>query len=333
MPTPNNQMQMILDAHAEMGPLPIENLDPVRARQIPLPDRAAVAVYGQHFIKKALAPMPLPVGRVEHRALGADVLLRIYTPKGDMPKGGWPSVVYFHGGGFVIATLDTYDASCRALCDGAHAKIISVHYRQAPENPWPAAVEDAFNAYQWVQENTRQLNLNPNQIAIAGESAGGNLATVVCLIARTQKAPMPVHQLLVYPVTDMANGVNSASARENANAKPLNRAMLNWFYGHYLQGEDAHHPSASPLLATSHQGLPAATVILAEIDPLRSDGEAYAKKLKEAGVPVNLKVFDGVTHEFFGLVGLVDEAAAAMKMACDDLKDAFEARLAPRKIA
>lgn len=325
MARPTSQMQEILDTLGQLHGLPIATLPPGVARQQPLPDAAARIVYGQHITKRALAPMPAPVGGIAHTMLpSGNGTLRVYTPIGDAPQGGWPAILYLHGGGWVIADLDTYDATARALCEGVGAVVVALHYRQAPEYPWPAAVEDTCEAYQWMLQHAGEITVDAARVAVAGESAGGNLAAVLCLIARTQQWAAPVHQLLVYPVTDVAHGIDSASAKEHAKAAPLNRAMLRWFYDHYLQGEDPQHASVSPLHARSHKDLPPATIVLAEIDPLRSDGEAYAEKLSAAGVAVNLKTFEGVTHEFFGLAGLVDEATAAMKFACDDLKRALE---------
>ena len=313
-PVPNRQMQNLLDALADLGPLPIETLNPDAARQIPLPDRAAVALYGQHLVNRALAPMPPPVGKVTNVTIpGVDdeLVARIYHPPGDAPEGGWPSVVYFHGGGWVLADLNTYDTSCRTLCVGAGAVVVAIQYRKAPEHPWPAAVDDAFAGYQWVRANTAFFGGNGAKVAVAGESAGGNLATVVALVARDKGAQPPLHQVLIYPVTDVARGSKSESAFENAAAKPLNQPMLDWFYDFYApQGVDRMNPYLSPLHADVN-GLPPATIILAQIDPLRSDGEAYAAKLANAGVPVTLKIYEGVTHEFFGLTGLVNEAAEA----------------------
>lgn len=326
---PTGQMQLVLDEYLKTGPLPIEELTFEIARLIPLPDRAAVAVYGHHFAKKALVPFPLPVGDIEHRILpgadGADILARVYTPKGDAPANGWPILLYFHGGGFVLANLDTYDSSCRALCDGANAVVVSVHYRQAPEYPWPAAPEDAFAAYQWLLANAAEIQGDSTRIAVGGESAGGNLAAVVAQMARDKTIAPPLHQLLVYPVTDMVNGPVSESALENADAKPLNRAMLSWFYDYYIpEAGDRTHPYASPSYAATLIGLPPATVILSQIDPLRSEGEAYAAQLEAAGVPVTLKIYEGVTHEFFGLAGLVNEATEAVALAVKNLRSAFK---------
>ncbi|HEY8965637.1 MAG TPA: alpha/beta hydrolase [Candidatus Methylacidiphilales bacterium] len=324
---PSRSMQLVLDEFESLNPLPIETLTPELARLIPLPDRAALAVYGHHFAKKALVPFPLPLGSVEHRLLpGAegDLLARVYTPKGDAPEIGWPLLVYFHGGGWVIADLDTYDASCRALCDGAECVVVSVHYRQAPEHPWPAAPNDALAAFEWVRDHAATFAGDPARIAVAGESAGGNLAAVVCQMLRDKGIPGPVHQLLVYPVTDLAGGPDSPSAIENEEAKPLNRAMLGWFYGHYApEPAQRGHPYASPLHAKSFVGLPPATVILAQIDPLRDDGQRYADRLGTSGVDVTVETFEGATHEFFGMAGLVHEATAAMALAAKNLRRAF----------
>jgi acetyl esterase len=326
MQTPTSQMQMILDAHQEMGSLPIESLTPEQARLIPLPDKAAVYVYGHHIMKKALTPFPVNVGKVEHALIPSqdtEIVARIYTPMGHSPKGGWPVLVYFHGGGWVIADLNVYDSSCRALCEGAGCVVVSVGYRQAPEHPWPAATEDAFAAVNWAREQATTLGWNVDLVAVGGESAGGNLAAVVSLMCRDQGVAPPVHQLLIYPVTDMIRGSNSPSALENATAHPLNRPMLEWFYGHYAGQSERTHPYLSPLYAQTHSNLPPATVILAQIDPLRSDGEAYAMKLMDAGVPTVLKVYEGVTHEFFGLAGLVNEATEAVALASKELRRAF----------
>lgn len=326
MKKPNHDMQAILDAHKALGPLPITELTPGQARLIPLLDRAAAAYYGQHFSKRALAPMPLPVGNVRHIQIpGGDggILARVYTPKGEMPEAGWPVIVYYHGGGWVIANLDTYDGSARALCAETEAVVVSVHYRQAPEHKWPAAPQDAYAAYRWVCDNAALVQGDETRIAVAGESAGGNLAAVVCLMARDRNEPLPLHQLLVYPVTDLAHGMQSPSAIENADAAPLNTPMLGWFYDHYLPATaDRQDAYISPLHA-SLRGLPPATIVLAEIDPLRSEGEGYADRLIASGIYVNVKTYAGVTHEFFGLGGLVSAAQEAMSYAAARLRNSF----------
>ena len=250
---------------------------------------------------------------------GGSFPVHIFTPEG---KGPFPVVVYYHGGGFVIADTKVYEASVRALAKHAKAIVVSADYRLAPEHTFPTQPEDAFAAYQWAIENARSFNGDPTRVAVAGESAGGNLATVVSMMARDQKAQLPVHQLLVYPVVD--NDMNNASYKKNANAKPLNKAMMGWFFRHY--GADPKSPYALPLKATSLKGLPPATVITAEIDPLMTEGKAYADRLKKEGVAVNYRHYTGVTHEFFGMAAVVPKAKEAQQFAADELSKAFNAK-------
>lgn len=253
------------------------------------------------------------------------MMVRVYQPAGEGP---FPALVYFHGGGWVFANLDTYDSSCRALTNAANCAVISVAYRQAPENKFPAAPEDAFAAYQWVLANGPALRIDPAKVAVGGESAGGNLATVTAMIARDRGAKVPVHQMLIYPVTrtDINLAGNYPSYAENMMAMPLATPALPWFYRYYLRTPaDANNPYASPLKATNLKGLPSATVITAEFDPLRDEGEAYAQKLKEAGIAATLTRYTGVTHEFFSMAGIVDKAKQAVAEAAAGLKTAFGA--------
>jgi acetyl esterase len=319
----DHQAQEVIDALNALHPLPVETLEPRVAREQPTPADAAVAVYGQHLLTRTMAPFPQPVGAVTHRQIegpGGPILLRVYSPDGE-PARPRPVVVYFHGGGWVIANLNVYDASPRALVNAADCVVVSVAYRQAPEAPFPAAADDAFAAYRWVCANAAALGGDPARVAVVGESAGGNLATGVALRARDEGVPPPVYQLLIYPVTDQTT-LDRPSQVEHADAKPLNTAMLAWFYGHYTPDPAQRaHPYASPLLADL-AGLPPATVITAESDPLRSEGEAYAEALRAAGVPVEHHHFDGVMHEFFGMA-VVPKAKEAQQAAGADLKRAF----------
>jgi len=288
----NAKMQEVLEQSDAFHALPLETLSPENARNLPTITDAYLAVIGGHVAKRAWAAFPEPVGRIEHQVIpgkGGEILIRIYTPKGakrTSGSAGLPVLVYFHGGGWVIANLDTYDGSCRALCNESGFIVISVAYRQAPEYPFPAAAEDAFSAYQWVLSNAESLGGDSPRIAVGGESAGGNLAAVVCLQARDQGFRLPIHQLLVDPITNSA--LDTASYLDNKDAKPLNERMMRWFWKDYLKNElDGTNPLASPMQAKL-KGLPSATVITAEIDPLRSEGEAYAEKLKQAGIPACL---------------------------------------------
>ena len=318
MATPDSQMQAVLTQLGTMGGKPIETLSPEEARKQPSPADAVMAL-----LKMQGKPAtPEPVTRVSNRMIAGaqgEIPARIYTPSG---TGPFPVVVYFHGGGWVIATVDTYDASARAIANAAGAVVVAVEYRKAPEHPFPAAHEDAFAAYKWVLTHTNDLNGDPDRIAVMGESAGGNLAASVSMMARDQHLQVPVYQVLVYPVANA--DTTTPSYTENANAKPLNKAMMIWFAQHTLKNHsDMTDPRFDILDAPNLVGMPATTVIMAQIDPLRSGGEAYAAKLNAAGVKVDSRAFEGVTHEFFGMGAVVDKAKDAVKMAAAGLKSGF----------
>ncbi len=250
-----------------------------------------------------------------------DLKGRIYKPEGDGP---FPIILYIHGGGWVIADLDTYDSSARALTNGSGAIVVSVHYRQAPEYKFPAAHEDAYGAYQWILKNGHEWNGNTKNVAVVGESAGGNMAASVCIMAQAEGIQAPVHQVLIYPVADTR--MDTPSYIENAQAKPLNAAMMKWFADQtFAKKEDASDPKVALLQAKTLKGLPSATVITAQIDPLRSEGQMLAEKLKADGVDVAYKNYDGVTHEFFGMGAVVDEAKEANAFVSSRLKAAFAA--------
>jgi acetyl esterase len=199
---------------------------------------------------------------------------------------------------------------------------VSSHYRQAPEHTFPASHEDAFAAYQGTLANAKSLNGDPKKFAVVGESAGGNMAAAVAMMAHKQNVQMPVHQVLIYPVAHY--GFDTPSYQQNENAQPLNEDMMKWFFSKYLksptEGENAW---ISLVEAKDLQGLPSATIITAEIDPLRSEGQMYANRLREAGVQVDYKNYDGVAHEFFGMGAIVDKAKEAVSQAGGNLKTAF----------
>lgn len=300
----------------------LTDMTPFNARQT-----SPLLIAAQTVLTKQGKPPLELVPEIKHLLIpgGArqQLLVRIYQPAGDGP---FPALVYFHGGGFVIANLDTYDSSARALTNAANCVVISVAYRQAPENKFPAAPMDAFAAYQWVLQNGASIKVDPARVAVGGESAGGNLATVTCLMARDRDVALPIHQMLIYPLTSTyfsTPSPNFPSYAENVNSMPLNTPALLWFYRYYLRrAADANNPYASPLRANV-EGLPPATVITAEIDPLRDEGEAYAQKLRDAGVAVTAQRFDGVTHEFFSLSGILDKGKQAVALAAGELKKAF----------
>jgi len=323
MSTLDKDAQAVVDQIVAAGMPPIPSLTPHNARMLPDVAQAALGVLGSKLTSRATTPIPEPVGAIAHQTIpsnGREVMVRIYTPEG---TGPFPVLVYTHGGGFVIFDLDTYDSTCRALCNAANCVVVSVGYHQAPEHPFPAAAEDAFAAYQWVVNNAATINGDPQRVAVGGESAGGNLAAVTALQARDRGIVPPIFQLLVYPMTNAA--FDTPSYQEHADAKPLNKAMMQWFWGYYLANPaDAANPYASPLRASSLSGLPPAMVITAEVDPLRSDGEAYADRLREAGVPVVQKHYTGVMHEFFSMPAVIDKAQEAVNDAAQALRQAFE---------
>jgi acetyl esterase/lipase len=223
----------------------------------------------------------------------------------------------------VIADLDTYDATPRALAAQTGAVVLSVHYRQAPEQIFPAAHEDAVAAYRWAAQNAGQLGADPSRIAVAGESAGGNLAMNVAIAAReAQELTDPVHVLAVYPVAGA--DMNTPSYQQNAQAVPLSKAGMEWFVRHVFENpQGAQDPRIDLVGRANLQGLPPVTIVLAQIDPLRSEGEALEQKLRQAGVDVQQRTFDGVTHEFFGMAPVVQDATAAQQFAVQRLRTAF----------
>jgi acetyl esterase/lipase len=310
-------MQAVLDQLAALDPKPIAQLPAAEARKQPNPADAVKAL----LKKQGKSTAPMPVGNVVNRTLpgpGGQVPVRIYTPKG---SGPFPVVVYYHGGGWVIADLDTYDASARAMTHLANAIVVSSHYRQGPQHKFPAAHEDAFAAYRWTLKNARSFNGDPSKVAVMGESAGGNLAAAVSMMARDSSVQLPVYQVLVYPIAGY--DLNTPSYQENADAKPLNKPMMEWFFEKYLRTPADGKSALIDLVHADLEGLPAATVITAQIDPLRSEGKELADRLKDAGADVDYKNYEGVTHEFFGMGAVVQEAKQAEKQAAEGLKQGF----------
>lgn len=313
-------MTRVLDALRALGPEPIEDLTPEAARRQPaLPDavRALMAEGGV---------TPAPDGVVAHdvRYSGADGDLpaRIYRPAGDGALR--PIVLYFHGGGWVLADLDAYDATPRAIAARTGAVVVSAHYRLAPEHKFPAAHEDALEAYRWVIEEAEALGGDPSRIAVMGESAGGNLAINVAIAARDEGLPLPTHQVLITPVAGV--DMETPSYQINEHARPLNKAMMGWFVGHALADAQAQEDPRIDLVGRADlSGLPPTTLITAEIDPLRWEGQALAEKLRAAGVAVNAVDFEGVTHEFFGMSEVVRDARLAQEAVARDLVAAFAA--------
>src|SRR5215468_7299404 len=303
------QAQAFLEQLAATGAPPLHELSVAEARQV------MVALFGTQGD-------PEPVGAVAERTIpgaGGEMPARIYMPYG---TGPFPVLVYFHGGGWVIGDLEAYDATCRALTNAAGCLVVAMEYRLAPEHKFPAAPEDCYAATCWVAANAAAIGGDPRRIAVGGDSAGGNLAAVVAQRARDRGGPTLVYQLLVYPVTNY--GYDTTSYRENADGYLLTRDAMVWFWNHYLRSAtDGDNPLASPLRANDLRGLPPAMVLTAEFDPLRDEGEAYAMRLQEAGVPVTLKRYAGAIHGFFSLGAVLDQGKQAMADAAAALRTIF----------
>lgn len=267
---------------------------------------------------------PLAMARVEELTIpidGAEIAARLYVPEG---AGATPGLtVFFHGGGWVLGTLETHDSTCRALAEESGSGLLSIGYRLAPEHPYPTAVEDCFAATRWASDNAKRLGLDGARLAVAGDSAGGNLAAAVTLMARDRGGPEIAHQLLIYPVTEHDFTTASYQAH-GAKGGFLSLDAMQRFWSDYLGGRD---PGEAPLAALLRRddlaGLAPATVIVAEHDPLRDEGAAYAAKLAEAGVPAELIEAPGMIHGFFGMTELVPDAERWVALAGSRLKTAL----------
>lgn len=300
---------------------PLEELTPQDARQqIPVQEAAKLLARNS-----GVAMKPTPVGKVIDGMTitsqgGVQIPIRIFVPAG---TGPFPVVVYYHGGGFVVATNDTYDESARHLCDDANAIVVEVEYRKAPEAPFPAAYYDALYSYLWTTQHIAAYGGNPNKVAVAGESAGGNLAAEMAIAGRDGLIPRPTAQLLVYPET--TTNINQPSDLQfTSNQLPLYYAELPYFNGFYVPaGTSMSDPRLAPI-NNNLQNLPPATIIAAEVDPLVSDGQDYYAALQKAGSPVTYQMYTGVTHEFFGLGAVVSKARQAELFGAAQLAASFK---------
>jgi acetyl esterase len=296
-------------------------LDQIAASSVPsienLPVGQARAIF-EAMSKNRVEPLAL--ARVEDRRIpgpAGEIPVRIYTPEGEAPL---PVLAFFHGGGWVIGSLESHDALCRAIARAVPAIVVAVDYRLAPEHPFPAGLEDSHAALVWIAENAASFGGDPARLAVGGDSAGGNLSAAVSLLARDRGGPKIAHQLLIYPATNLRG--DTVSMRENAEGYFLTRSLMAWFGNHYITHEQTLLPHASPLLAPDLAGLPPATVITAEFDPLRDEGEAYAARLRESGVAAEYACYDGMIHGFITMP-MFRQAGEAIELAAAGLRRSF----------
>jgi acetyl esterase len=307
------QVKGMLDAMSQMGLDHFERISDFTAPSL------------REALDAQRMPVPLAeVGKIEDRTIpgpdGNEVPVRVYWPVDTAPS--LPAVVFFHGGGWVIGGIESHDATVRSLVDQTGFVFVSVDYRLAPEHRYPAAADDCYAATAWVAANAASLGIDPARIAVAGDSAGGNLAAVVALMARDRGGPALAFQLLVYPCTDTATG-SYASYDENAKGYFLTTESMHWFYDHYCGDADRSHPYLAPMNADDLSGLPPALVITAEFDPLRDEGEAYAARLREFGVAAESVRYDGQIHGFFSMTSMIDRAKDAQAAAAAALRGAL----------
>lgn len=311
MPNLHPQIEKVLEAMARLDLKPIEAMTPVEARQ------------QMEVMAASRKAETLPIARVENRTipgLAGQIPVRVYWPN----VGGMrPAIVYYHGGGHVIGSLDSHDLVARNLCGGAEAVVVSVDYRMGPEHRFPAAVEDSFAALVWVHANAASLGADPERLGVHGDSAGANLAAVVALLARDNGAPQLRLQSLVYPVTDFRMETESYKSYATG-CGILTAGAMHWFRAHYLRTmDDSTDWHASPVLAPNVAGIAPAIVIAAECDVLHDEGLAYAERLKAAGVPVEYSRYAGMIHAFFGMMPAVDDALNAQRQVWAAFKRAF----------
>jgi acetyl esterase len=303
------QAQKVVDTIAALNLKPIKDSTPAEARESM---RTRTAGLGPVEDVPAVADHRVPVA-------GGEITVRVYAPAG---RGPHPVLVFCHGGGWVIGDLYTHDGICRSIVNAAGCAVASVDYRLAPEFRYPVAVEDSYAALKWVVASAARLGLDPARVAVGGDSAGGNLAAVMALLARDRHGPRLLLQVLVYPVTNHDFG--TPSYRENATGYMLTTEDMRWFWRHYLAREEqGAEPSASPFRAASLADLPPALVITAGCDPLRDEGEAYAVRLRDMGVAVTVTQYPGMFHGFLRMTRILDQARAALGEVAGALRKAL----------
>lgn len=317
-PTMHKEMIAVIEQLDSFHIPALETLTPVQARS-----QRSIQDAAKEVARLGGIPTPINLADTFGRDIpvtGGNVHIRVYQPRAG--SGAQPAVVYFPGGGWVIGSLNVYDPSARAIAEQSGAIVVAVDYRKGPEFRFPTAHNDAFETYKWVIANAGALNIDPARISVAGESAGGNLACNVSIEARRAGVALPRHQLLIYPVTQ--NALNTASYQSYAMARPLYPGLVKWFLETYLGNMNLSSDPRISLLKADLSGLPATTIINAEIDPLRDDGRLMELALRQVGVNVTRTVYDGVTHEFFGMGLVLPEARNAQAEATAAIRVALQ---------
>ena len=312
--TINPDAAKVVELIIASGRPPYPTIGHVAAREIFVASRAI------------LQPDPSPVGEVRDLAAtgpAGEIPLRLYRGQGTDASRPQPALIYYHGGGWVLGNLESHDGVCRDIANAAQCTVISVDYRLAPEAKFPAAADDSIAAAQWIHDNADALGIDRNRLAVGGDSAGGNLSAVVALYARDNGGPKLKLQVLIYPSTDMSSVY--PSYEEFAEQLPLTRTTMDWFVDLYLKqrATDAKDWRASPLHAMSLAGLPPAYVITAAMDPLRDEGEEFARALMQAGVAVETKRFDGQIHGFLTMGRIIKDSQMAIADIATELRKAF----------
>lgn len=311
-------MARVLDELRALGAEPIEDLTPDEARHQPTPADAVSSLMAKYGIPAS--DDFVQSQDVTYAAAECELPARVYrAPGGD---GVRPIVVYYPGGGWVLSSLDDYEASARAIAARTGAIVVAFETRKAPEDKFPAAHDDAVAAYRWALDQAEALGGAPDRVAVMGESAGGNLAINVAIAARDREMVPPVHLALIYPLAGV--DMTTPSFRINEFARPLNKAIIGWILGHALMGVDQKEDPRLDLLGRADfSGLPTTTILTAEIDPLRSEGLDLGERLRSSGVTVNAFDFEGVSHGFFGMGDIVRHARSAQEIVARDLCASF----------
>lgn len=305
------QVQALLDLMKERGVPPTHLLSPEDARKM----------YSERrFYSQPKAPEVKSVNDFEIPGKAGTVKTRSYRPINSEATQILPALVYFHGGGCVIGDLDTHDVFCRELANNGNCAVFSIDYRLAPENPFPAAIEDCASSTEWIHDNAASLKIDPKRIAVGGDSAGGNMAAITCLILKEKNAFKPAFQLLIYPMIDTIGQFESMT--KNGEGYLLTKDAVEYYLNHYLPDSSMRQDwRVAALLAKDHLDLPPALVITAGFDPLRDEGLAYANKLSSVGVPCQYICFERQIHGFILMGRIIDEANTAMKLCAQALID------------